>query len=875
MKKRKKLEENEDFFTIMDNENPFSNITAPHTLTPEEVLGEDKNLKTYNSHKALDALKKRMTGAIETVKEEADNLQKLSFQAEKTATAEESAVFNNISDNVPIAEPNNKPSGNAVPENKVTLLDKCSPYLVEEDGTEADINSKPLYKLQSVAEILKNDSEKIIERLSEKYDISFDNLGKPTDYASIINSQPEPQITKVEEKPLKLKIDTEKIPEPKTKETEHVSSFVDKIVISDIDMPSALSQKQTNELLNNTATITFTPVDDNNGNKKLNVSSFTRPIDLTGEFANPSDNFSDENSDEVKLQENEFDEYVPQEEFTTEKDGRHILRKYSIKKRKSFISLIAGILITVLLMLNWIPFLRRTILENTPLWMGIFSFLTFILLLLNLDCFKSLKKIFSADSNADISISLASVAVALYSVIGILQKEIVTEMLIFLSVAFTFRAIGEFMKSAYMVTNIKTAMSKGKKETLKLINDSAITYTLTENSGEGDSLIAATQTSDEISDFMKYSTHGRFIDGKLPFITATSIILSIITGIVCAFYFDGAVYGLYAAAVIQCLTAIPASFLIDNLPLYRATKKLSADSAMILGKTGADMTEMANVAVINANKLFPNGSITLHQMQALSANNLEDTILRAASLTECLGSPLAPIFKTIAGTSNITSLPDSDTVKYEDKMGISGWVDNRLLFIGNRTLLEAHGITAPNLEVDRKILRQGYFPVYVATESKACALIVIQYNVKPEIAGELRRLTDSGVDLLVSSCDPNLTGEMICDYFGLYEDSVKVMAAAARHTHKNVTSAAKSVSAPALVGKNPIGIAKVLNCALRIKKANMLLTVFYILSVILGTVIFAYSSFGGSGTLLSAETVLLYLLITTVISYLLYLFKKP
>ena len=249
--------------------------------------------------------------------------------------------------------------------------------------------------------------------------------------------------------------------------------------------------------------------------------------------------------------------------------------------------------------------------------------------------------------------------------------------------------------------------------------------------------------------------------------------------------------------------------------------------------------------------------------------------MRAASLTECLGSTLAPIFKTIAGTGNIDALPDSDTVKYEDKMGISGWVDNRLLFIGNRALLETHGIPVPSLEVDRKILRQGYFPVYVATQNKACALIIIQYNVKPEIAKELRRLTDSGVDLLVSSCDPNLTEEMICDYFGLYNDSVKIMNAAGRHTHRNVTATAKTVSCPAVCGKDSVGIAMVLNCASRLKKSNLLISIAYILSAILGTVIFAYSSFGGSGTLLTPTTVLIYLLVSTVISYLLYLMKRP
>jgi len=669
MKKRQKHDENEDFFTIIDNENSFSNIKAPHTLTPEEVLfQEDAKPKTYNSHKALDALKKRMSGAIETVKEEADISQKIKVALEKQSEETDEFSYNDKIDaaaqNDTVYENETEQTGEAG--GKISLLDKCLPYLIEEDGTETNLNKEPLYKLQSVAEILKSDSEKIMERLSEKYEISFDNLGKPTDYESLINSARKEESAKAEPEDVP-KTETIVKPDPDIDETpkepEHVTSFVDKIVISDIDTPSALAEKPKNDRIHNTATITFTPIDGKKGEKKLNISTFTRPVDLTGEFANLPGNYSAENNDEVKLEENEFDEFVPKDEITTEKDGRRILRKYSLNKRKSFISSFIGTIITLLLCLNWVPFLRKIILENTTVWMCIFAGLALIPILLNINCFKSLKNIFSHDSSPDISLCLSAITVTLYSIFGIINKESVADMLVFLSVAFTFRAIGEFMKSSYMVTNLKIAMSKNKKETLKLINDSAITYTLTENSTDGEALIAATQPSDEISDFMKYSTHSSFIDGKLPFITATSIILSVITGIVCAFYFDGIVYGFYSAAVIQCLTAIPVSFLIDNLPLYKASKKLGVDGAMILGKTGAEMTEMANVAVMNANKLFPNGTITLHQMQALSANNLEDTIVRAASLTECLGSPLAPIFKTIAGTGNITTLPDSDTVK--------------------------------------------------------------------------------------------------------------------------------------------------------------------------------------------------------------------
>ena len=117
---------------------------------------------------------------------------------------------------------------------------------------------------------------------------------------------------------------------------------------------------------------------------------------------------------------------------------------------------------------------------------------------------------------------------------------------------------------------------------------------------------------------------------------------------------------------------------------------------------------------------------------------------------------------------------------------------------------------------------------------------------------------------------------MICDYLGLYDDSVKVMSAAGCHIYKNVSASNKSVSAPAAYkNNNNICLAAILNCAARIKRSNMLLTICFIIFSVLGAIIFAYTSFGGSASLINGSALLIYNLICTVISYLIYLIEKP
>ncbi len=933
-------EKSENFFTLSeetpDKEKTILKTAPQHVLTPDEVIAgfEDKKPINVKHTGALESLKKRLTLAAEhndLDNESVDNKNAVFTDIipnpEKQTKTE--PVFEQIKENkkdnphepeksvIEIHNPSPKvitPSPEVmkttevnIPESpkivsekedtisfeeikeetpvifKTSLLDKCNAYIKDEEGKRADIDADPPYKLQSVAEILQSNSDETLKMLSDRYNISFDDLGKVPKAPFSPKEESENQVKIPTPDP--IKDSTLFITEEDNQKEESKQIFEEKIsfknvqsnvksVISDIDAPYLNTTATIPKNIHDTATITFTPVGNKfKGVRSINVSSKTRPIDLTGEIAELPE--MDLEPKTVQLEKNEFEEYVPKEEFDIQKNAGKFIRKYSVKKRNCFLTTTVSIFLTVILSLTELPFMSQIMYSHTKTTMIIFTAITALIAIANVNMFVSLKNIFNRHGNADICASLATVSTLCYAVVGVMRGIVFNDMLLLLAFILSFRSLTVYYKTSYMLSNMKFIRGNYQKTAVKLIEDNAITFAMSKNSIEGDVLIAAPQKTANISDFMKYSTFGTFLSGMLPILTFISVVLSVILGFTCSYYFDNLVYGLYAAAAIQCFTALPTVFFIDILPVYRANKKLKLRGGIILSKTAADHLEESNAIVVEAADLFPAGRITLHQMKVLSENNLEDTLIRAASLTENLGSSLAPIFKEIAGTGNITVLPDSDTVKYEDRMGISGWVDNRLLFIGNRTLMEAHGIEVPSVEIDRKILREGYFPVYVATREKACALLIIQYHVDRDIAKELRELTASGVTLLVNSCDPNLIEEMICDYFGLYSDSVKVMSAAGSHMYKNAVSPVKSVSAPAAYRSNPLALVSILNRASKIKKSNTLLTVMYILSAVLGAVIFAYASLGGSGNLIHQSTLLLYGGISTAVSYLFYLFARP
>ena len=874
---------NDDLFSLIDNNdslgesNSFNSFQNHGALTPEEVLGQN-SFTPANAEPtgALEALKKRMLAAqqdaVEKAKQEPEKTAEVKAAEEpetrpeppkapevpeiNTSVSSDSLFDFDFFDNTK-PEPEKAAEKPVIPEKPAapkkpekSLLEKCRPFILDDEGHDSAMKETPTYKLESVADILNNHRAKTLDRLSEKYEIEFDDLGR--------NKPAAPE--KVPEPP-KREVFEEKMPAARD-----IQTNVPRI-ISDIDSDSGESAVEMPDI-SGTATIKFTPVTDSDSTSRISISSQTRSIDLTGELSRLPESTDDDADPETRLEQNEFEDYKPAEEFEDESGTKHFLRKLSLIKRGSFLRCVSTVLLTLITAFAELPFMSALLIAQTKVSMTVYTAVLGIIILINLDMFKSVPKIFSRFSTPDIFAVTASLSVMLYSVIGILKNEITLNMLLLAAFIMSVRSVAVFFRAAHTLTGLRQIAGNKPKRAVKLINDPAVTFAMAKNSIEGDVLAAAPRRTAHIDDYMKYTSFRVYFSGKLPVITVVSLLLSVILGFACAAYFDGMLYGFYSAAV-------PVLFLIDDMPLYSASKKLARRGAEIAGKMGAEYLEKVNAIVLSSEDLFPSGTVTLHNMQLLSDNSIDDTIMRAASLTDSLASPLAPIFKKIAGTVGDFVMPDSDTVKYEDKMGVSGWVNNKLLFVGNRTLMEAHGIDVPSIETDRKLLRRGYFPVYVATDDKACALLAVQYTVKPELAREFRKISAMGITMLIDSSDPNLTEEMICDYMGLYDDSVKVMSTAGCHMYKNAVTYTEHCSAPAAYKGNPVALAALVSSAVKIKKSSLLLAVFYALSCVAGVVMFAYTSFSGSGSVLGSAAVLLYCLISTAVSAILYLTGKP
>ena len=134
----------------------------------------------------------------------------------------------------------------------------------------------------------------------------------------------------------------------------------------------------------------------------------------------------------------------------------------------------------------------------------------------------------------------------------------------------------------------------------------------------------------------------------------------------------------------------------------------------MLGYQSVDDFFDTNSILINADKLFPTGSINLSGIKVFSDTKIDEALLEAASLTHYAGSVMQELFNdVIAGNKDI--LYPIENFSYEDSMGIGGWINNKRVLFGNRELMTSHYIEGmPTKTKETEFTSNGQEAVYLS-----------------------------------------------------------------------------------------------------------------------------------------------------------------
>ena len=549
----------------------------------------------------------------------------------------------------------------------------------------------------------------------------------------------------------------------------------------------------------------------------------------------------------------EFDQDVTDiDDYNTPSDARELIGTLKSKISRAGTRIILSVITTLLMFAGSI-----SIFSAVPLVGHAVPVILALAMLCNYEIFSGLVSLFKGKPDYNTSTFLICTVIFIHQILQltVFHAENYVELGALAGLSLVFNAVTCSVKENRILNGLEQISSGNHRYGISLIYKKRDTKVIAGNAVDGEALIVAKQPVTVSLDYMKQSRCKSGFDVSYPLIFSVGFFVSAVIGFSVGTLKNDLSTGLMVFEIASSLFLPLVATLTSELPLKCISDKLYDAGAAIAGHYGADRIAESNAVVLNAGEIFSEGSVTMYNMHILGSSEVEHTILDAAAVVKKVNSPLFGMFKSIIGKNDLKKIPEAEEINYEDKMGVSGWIGQRRILVGNRTLMEGHNIVIPPISVDQKILKAGYFPVYVACDNKACILFSVKYSPDEKIGNMLTRLCNAGMTLLIESGDPNVTESMVADYFDIYDDAVKVL----NHDgvaclHKN-TEAVKSKSAPACCSKNILGYLGIISSAVRLDKTKKMLNTIYYIGAIIIVAAIMYGIFAGISAIVSSVPV--------------------
>ena len=248
-----------------------------------------------------------------------------------------------------------------------------------------------------------------------------------------------------------------------------------------------------------------------------------------------------------------------------------------------------------------------------------------------------------------------------------------------------------------------------------------------------------------------------------------------------------------------CLSAFTTLLSLQS-PMRTACRRMLRKGGFLVGWNAVDRFGCPDALVVDVADLYPDESMLLHGIKTFSGTHIDAAILDAASLSIRAGGPLSMIFRRIIQNKE-ELLHEVDSLVYEQGMGLSGWVDGRRVLVGNRRLLQNHGVDVPSSDYEARYAKNGRRLVYLSTAGELSAMFVVTYLPDQAIGDALNELCRAKVTLLVRTNDPNITSESLCQDFELDEYYVDVLPAVAGRMYEQLV-ADECEETPAVLASN-------------------------------------------------------------------------
>ena len=282
----------------------------------------------------------------------------------------------------------------------------------------------------------------------------------------------------------------------------------------------------------------------------------------------------------------------------------------------------------------------------------------------------------------------------------------------------------------------------------------------------------------------------------LPLAGAAAVITAVISAVVSR---DG-LTAFTSAVAAFCLSAPVFASLVPAVSLNSAGRELNRDGAFVSGLDSALEFTNTNGVVLDSGDIFNRQKCRMHGMVDFKQIRMDDLLVYAAALVIKSNGPLRECFENVISEDH-NLLPTVRDLAYEDKLGISARIHSQKVLLGNRTLLENHGVTVPDKSLEEKYTVSGKRALYLAVCGKLAAMFVVSYAVDLNLRPFFERLENAGVSIIIRTNDVNVTEDLLSRGFGLPKSAFCVLGSVAGRLFASRRNEA-AAKAPAKLGHN-------------------------------------------------------------------------
>ncbi|MBQ8135068.1 MAG: hypothetical protein IJ192_11780 [Clostridia bacterium] len=579
--------------------------------------------------------------------------------------------------------------------------------------------------------------------------------------------------------------------------------------------------------------------------------------------------FSAEN-DRFDYDEETEEEKPELEDYNSESDGEEIKSDISENFRKVFVRTVVLTCTSVISIITSIiaqsmPWVFLNMMKNGWLVYSIISFLLFLVAAFagRYPIVNGLMPLKRLKGNSDTPVSVATVAVAIQSIISLFQPNVFLDgtyhlYVPLISLALLLNSMGKLLIIRRTADNFRFLRRKDTKFAGKIYTKNTNAEKFASGLPSRRPLIAYTKHSNFMSNFLQLSYSSDPVEELSAKVSPFTAALSLLCGIIYGIMTKDFVGGVTSFAITACITTPMCSLVAVNIPMMNLCSSTLRHGSMIVGYEAVKQFCDTNALMIDSSQLYPKGSIILSGYKTFDETKLEEALSAGAAITFAVNGSLTHVFETMVQDRK-RSLPYVDSVSYDDEMGLSGWVDKQRVLIGNRNLLSKHNIKLPDESIELKYRRMGNEVAYISVGGQLVVMLVLTYKADRAIAESLRELEDDGVSFIVRTIDPNITQKHIADKFSLYPRCIKILPTGLGNIGYEELSGNEKTSRAYLVTNGKLSsFARAVAGCIKIKSTVTIAKIIQYLSIIIGFILVTVISFLSGFAKLGSMEMLLY-----------------